>query len=81
MRTYFCLPGLPKPVFISQFRAKGQACYLQIMDVSPDDVIYTVLPLYHSNGGGFGLGFLLERGEDSPNHPIGYCRATVGQNV
>ncbi|KAK7115985.1 long-chain fatty acid transport protein 2-like [Littorina saxatilis] len=54
--------GLPKPVFISQTKANGIGSAMQIVGLDADDVIYTVLPLYHSAGGGIGLYGLFDRG-------------------
>nr|KAG5697723.1 hypothetical protein BaRGS_006245 [Batillaria attramentaria] len=54
--------GLPKPVYISQMKASGIGSVMLIADLTGNDVIYTVLPLYHSAGGGIGLYGLLNTG-------------------
>ncbi|BFY97259.1 hypothetical protein BsWGS_00299 [Bradybaena similaris] len=47
--------GLPKPAIISQRRAISIGCRTLLAGLTKTDVIYTVLPLYHSAGGGLGL--------------------------
>ncbi|XP_076443749.1 long-chain fatty acid transport protein 2-like [Babylonia areolata] len=54
--------GLPKPVYIRQLKANGMAGVFRIFDLTPEDIIYTVLPLYHSAGGGLGFYSLLYKG-------------------
>ncbi|KAL8606639.1 hypothetical protein ACOMHN_025738 [Nucella lapillus] len=54
--------GLPKPVYISQLKANGIAGVMRVIDLSSEDVLYTVLPLYHSAGGGMGFYALLYKG-------------------
>ncbi|XP_076444292.1 long-chain fatty acid transport protein 6-like [Babylonia areolata] len=54
--------GLPKPAFINQQRLKGYTCALQIVGAGPEDVVYTVVPLYHVSGMGIGLLSLLKTG-------------------
>ncbi|KAH9520445.1 hypothetical protein Btru_060803 [Bulinus truncatus] len=47
--------GNPKPAIISHERTLMISSYLQVVDLSNTDVLYIVLPLYHSTGGGIGL--------------------------
>ncbi|KAH9520442.1 hypothetical protein Btru_060800 [Bulinus truncatus] len=47
--------GNPKPAIISHSKSLGIASLLLFVDLSSTDVLYVVLPLYHSSGGGIGL--------------------------
>lgn len=47
--------GNPKPVFINQAKVQGMGTALFIVDLRPEDKVYTVLPLYHGAGGGIGM--------------------------
>ncbi|XP_013094718.2 long-chain fatty acid transport protein 2-like [Biomphalaria glabrata] len=47
--------GNPKPAIISHEKSLGIATLLLFVDLSCTDVLYIVLPLYHSSGGGIGL--------------------------
>ncbi|XP_076444340.1 long-chain fatty acid transport protein 6-like isoform X3 [Babylonia areolata] len=54
--------GLPKPVYVSQKKAMQFAGCLTAVDLSPDDVIYAVLPLYHAMAGAIGLYGVMYKG-------------------
>ena len=43
-------PGLPKPAILTYERVLQVAGMLTLCGVTADDVIYTVLPLYHTMG-------------------------------
>lgn len=51
---YFCdsnefkISGLPKPAIINQSKAIGMSKFLYLGDLQPEDIVYTVTPLYHS---------------------------------
>ncbi|GFR76961.1 very long-chain acyl-CoA synthetase [Elysia marginata] len=47
--------GNPKPVMIQQAKACAFGKTLAVCDFCVKDILYTVLPLYHSSGGGIGL--------------------------
>ncbi|KAK7484499.1 hypothetical protein BaRGS_00024255 [Batillaria attramentaria] len=53
---------LPKPVYISQRKANSFGSSRFVADVTGDDVIYTVLPLYHGAGASIGLFSILDTG-------------------
>ncbi|KAK3096869.1 hypothetical protein FSP39_004198 [Pinctada imbricata] len=40
--------GLPKPAIISQAKGIGYTMFLQFSELSTDDIVYTITPLYHS---------------------------------
>ncbi|XP_076444246.1 long-chain fatty acid transport protein 2-like [Babylonia areolata] len=54
--------GFPKPVYISHRKAMGLACVLSGVDLSPDDVLYAVLPLFHILAGTVGLFGVIHKG-------------------
>nr|KAG5697722.1 hypothetical protein BaRGS_006244 [Batillaria attramentaria] len=56
------LQDLPKPVYISQRKANSFGSSRFVADVTGDDVIYTVLPLYHGAGASIGLFSILDTG-------------------
>lgn len=71
------LSGLPKPASIVQVKAMGIGNCLTIVSLTSNDIVYTVLPLYHSSGGGIGMmgtikaGMLMRRKKNSiPNSKI-----------
>ncbi|XP_005113163.1 long-chain fatty acid transport protein 6 [Aplysia californica] len=47
--------GNPKPVFINHAKAQGIGTALRLVNLNGSDKLYTVLPLYHSAGGGIGF--------------------------
>ncbi|XP_059148320.1 long-chain fatty acid transport protein 2-like [Physella acuta] len=47
--------GNPKPAIINHGKSIGIGCCLLFVDLSADDNLYVVLPLYHSSGGGIAL--------------------------
>ncbi|KAL9988545.1 hypothetical protein ACROYT_G003002 [Oculina patagonica] len=48
--------GYPKAAIITHNRFCGMGLFLAYMfSISPDDILYCSLPLYHSIGGGFGV--------------------------
>lgn len=40
--------GLPKPAIIYQSKAIGMSKFLYLGSITPEDIVYTVTPLYHS---------------------------------
>ncbi|XP_076443429.1 long-chain fatty acid transport protein 6-like [Babylonia areolata] len=63
--TYFYTSGttgFPKPVYISQRKALFYAGSLSAVDLSPEDIVYVVLPLYHVMGGATGLYGVMSKG-------------------
>lgn len=58
-----CLPGLPKPAYLSQIKASSSGSTLLIVDFDAEDIIYTALPLYHTAGGVIGLFGVITKGD------------------
>ncbi|KAL4227803.1 hypothetical protein ACF0H5_013240 [Mactra antiquata] len=54
--------GLPKPAIISQSKAIGICKFMMLVQISPDDIVYTSTPLYHSAAGGLGLMCVIDQG-------------------
>ena len=55
--------GLPKAAVIIHLKMVGMGGLVSNgFDIQPNDVLYTVLPLFHSAGGGLGVGTMLYRG-------------------
>ncbi|CAL1544471.1 unnamed protein product [Lymnaea stagnalis] len=46
--------GNPKPAIISHLKSIAAGCLYQVVELVKSDVLYIVLPLYHSSGGGIG---------------------------
>ncbi|KAL8606640.1 hypothetical protein ACOMHN_025739 [Nucella lapillus] len=54
--------GLPKPAIVGHVQLKSFTCAPLMVDSVPEDVIYTVIPLYHVAGLGIGLMGILGKG-------------------
>jgi acyl-CoA synthetase (AMP-forming)/AMP-acid ligase II len=55
--------GLPKAGIITHQRMIGfGGSFSGLMQVKPDDVVYTSLPIFHSAGGGVGIGMMVWSG-------------------
>ena len=46
--SFYYSTGLPKPAIIHQAKALGMSKFLYMASLVPDDIVYTVTPLYHS---------------------------------
>ncbi|GFS24183.1 very long-chain acyl-CoA synthetase [Elysia marginata] len=62
-KAFICGSGKPKPVIFPQLKAVAVCCTCRsFADISADDVVYTVLPLYHNTGCFMSLGASLLAG-------------------
>lgn len=62
-------PGLPKPAILTHERVLQVSRILPMNGVTADDVVYTVLPLYHVMGLVLGVLSCLELGKPFPEDP------------
>lgn len=62
-------PGLPKPAILTHERVLQVSRILPMSGVTADDVVYTVLPLYHVMGLVLGVLSCLELGKPFPEDP------------
>lgn len=69
-------PGLPKPAILTYERVLHISSMLTLFGVTADDVVYSVLPLYHTMGLVLGVLSCLELGKPSSELP---CPGTPDQ--
>ena len=65
MPVVFVIQGLPKPANLSHNRQTRNSFLLSKVDLTPDDVMYTSLPLYHSAAYTLGLTNVVRVGKES----------------